>query len=325
MALTVVTQDLENFPGIAKNVSVDQAKLVPVGFEGDEQFVMTVGTSAYGDNDDRTAIQDLYIMDFKAGWCKSSGFAGISGKFDLDATHNSLKVKLDTTASGSDGSGYYTIVLDYNEDSTPIAGEVIAEDMEKKIRAISLVIADIGHALSYKNVSVEFKNSKFWIISGSIASQYTGSYRSSVRVIAADTNDCSKELGFDLSWNSEELAAIAVKETVLSADYTHDTTPLTIVAGTGVQVGDCLMISDGINTDYFTALSGTTDNNIVVSTDSTNNYTGILNDYTTTAGAKVQILREQDPNSEPTMWYESIDQLVRYGIKVMVSQIDYSS
>lgn len=325
MALTVVTQDLENFPGTSKNISVDQAKLVPSGFEGDEQFVMTIGTTAYSDNTDRTAIQDLYIMDFKAGWCKSSGFAGSGGKFNLDATHKNLKIKLDATVSGSDDSSYYTITLDYNDDETPISGEVIAVDMEKKIRAISIVAADIGHTLSYKNASVEFNNGKFWIVSGSISSYYTGTYRSSVRIIAADTNDCSKELGFDLPWTSEELAAVSPKEAALGVSYTSDTTPLTIVAGTGVQIGDCLMITDGTHTDYFTALSGTTDTSIVVPTVANNGYVGISNSYTTSVGAKIQVLKEQDPNSEPTMWYQSIDQLVRFGVKTMISQIDYSS
>jgi len=325
MALNVDTQDLVNYPGTVKRVAIDTASLVPQGYEGDEKIVMTGSTTAYSDNDTRTAIQDLYITYFKAGWSKSSGFAGSNGKFDLDATHYNMMVKIDNTTSGTDGLGYYEIALDYNIDSTPISGGAIAADIETKIRALTMETADTGYSLAYKNCSVEYTNGKFYIVSGSIAQFYTGSNRSSVRVKAGSTNDCTKELGFDMDTNTELLDAVSVKEAALGANYTTDTTPMTVGAGTGVVAGDCLLITDGVSTDYFTALAGTTDTSIVVPTVGVNSYVGIANSYTTISGSKVQILREQDPEGFPTMWYNDMDAIGRWLVKSLVNQIDYSS
>ena len=325
MAINVTTQDLENYPGTTKTVTLDQAAIIPVGEEGDEKYVLKFSTAAYSDNDNRTAIQTLYITDFKTGWCKSSGFAGSAGKFDLDATHNKLKIKIDATVSGSDQSGYYTITLDYNQDSTPISGESVAADMEEKIRALTMETADAGYALSYLNASVWFQDNKFYITSGSVGSYYTGSTRTSVRVAPAATNDCSAELGFNLSMDSETMASVAVKEAILGANYTTDTSPLTIGAGTGATAGDCFVITDGTNTDYFPVLSGTTDTSLVVPTSATNGFTGIAHSYTTASGAVLQKLRRQDPDADPTAWYTNVDDITRFGIKTMVNQIDYSS
>ena len=325
MALNIDTQDLTNYPGTVKRVTIDTSSIVPQGYEGDEKIVMTAATTAYSDNDNNTAIQDIYITDFKAGWCKSSGFAGSGGKFNLDSTHYSLMVKMDNTTSGTDGAGYYQIDLDYNMDSTPITGEAIAADMETKIRALSMETADTGYSLAYKNCSVEFTNSKFYIISGTISKYFTGATRSSVRVKAASSNDCTAELGFDMQMNSESMDAIAVKEAALGSDYTADSSPMTIGAGTGVVAGDALMITDGTNTDYFTALAGTTDTSVVVPVSGTNGFAGVANSYATADGTKIQVLREQDPNGGPTMYYQDMDAIGRWAIKTLVNQIDYSS
>ena len=325
MAINVTTQDLDNYPGITKTVTLDQASIIPAGEEGDEKYVLKFSTTAYSDNTINTSIQTLYITEFKNGWCKSSGFAGSAGKFDLDSTHNQLKVKLDATVSGTDGNGYYTITLDYNIDETPISGEAVAADMEEKIRAISLETADTGFALSYLNASVWFQDNKFYITSGSVGDFYTGTNRSSVRVDSAASNDCSAELGFNLEMNSETMASVSVREGLLGANYTANTTPLTIGAGTGVTAGDCMVITDGTNTNYFTALSGTTSTSVVVPTSSNNGYIGIANDYTTASGAVLQKLRRQDPDGEPTMWFNEVDSITRFGLKSIINQIDYSS
>lgn len=326
MALSISTQDLINYPGTSKKISIDLESIVPIGYEGDEQFVLSASTSTYSDNTDRTAIPDLYITEMKAGWCKSSGFAGSSGKFYLDDTHKSLKVKIDATLSGTDGNGFYTITLTPNDDGTPVTGEVVAAEIEEKIRALDDVLedADVGFSTAYKNASVSYKNGKFWIVSGSISNYYSGNYRSSVLVAAADINDCSVELGFNLPITSAGLAAVTVKETLLNADYSSDTDTMGVNTGTGAQAGMAFMITDGVNTDYFTALSGTTDSVIKVATFVNNNYTGVVNSYSS-GQARVQLLKQQDPEGVPTSWYTSIDKLIRYGIKVIASQIDYSS
>lgn len=325
MAINVDTQDLDNYPGTVKRVTVDQDVIVPVGEEGDEKYVGKYTTTAYSDNDTNTAIQDLYVREFKLGWCKSSGFAGSGGKFDVDSTHYNLKVKIDSTVSGTDGNGYYTVALDYNIDDTPISGEAIAADMEEKIRALTMETADIGYSLAYKSASVWYQGGKFYITSGTTGAFYTGSNKTSVRVAAAASNDCSAELGFNLGMNTEEMSAIAVREAILGSNYTTDTTPMTIGAGTAVVAGDCMVIQDGTNTDYFTALSGTTDTSVVVPTNANNGYVGIANSYTTASGAVIQKLRKQDADGIPTMWFTDTDSIVRHGLKYIINQIDYSS
>lgn len=319
MALNIDTQDLINYPGTTKRVTLDVDSIVPSGYEGDEKIVLNAATTAYSDNTARTAIQDLYITDFKAGWCKSSGFAGSAGKFALDATHYKMMVKIDNTTSGTDGEGYYEISLDYNTDSTPIGGEAIADDMEEKIRALTLDTPDTGYSLSYKNASVEYKNSKFYIVSGSVSKYYTGSNRSSVRVKAATSNDCLSELGFDMDMNSEEMASVAVKEAAIASDVTAGDTSITIGTGTGVDANEAMLITDGTNTDYFVVTNdGGGDTSLTVSNTITHN-------YATASGTKVQLLREQDPDGGPTMYYQDFDSIGRWAVKSLVNQIDYSS
>lgn len=324
MALNIDTQDLVNYPGTVKRVTIDTDSIVPTGQEGDEKIVMTASTTAYSDNTARTAIQDLYITDFKAGWCKSSGFAGSGGKFSLDSDHYKLWVKIDNTVSGT-WSGYYEIDLTYNEDSTPISGEAVAADMEEQIRAITLDTADTGYSLSYKNASVEYMNGKFYIVSGSVSSYYTGANRSSVKVRAASTKDCSVQLGFNMSMDSQRMAGITSKEVALSSDYTVADNTVSVNTGLGVSVGQAYLITDGYNTDYFTALTGSTESSIAVAVSGTNGFHAISNNYATASGTKVQKLVEQDTDAGPDFWYTDMDAIGRWAIKSLVNQIDYSS
>lgn len=324
MALTVYTQDLDNYPGIAKRVNIDVASVIPVNEEGDEKIIISVTTTGYSNNVSRTAISDYYMTGFTSGWCKSSGLTGTANKYALSASSCNLKIKIDATVSGTDGSGYYSISLYYED--TPLSGETIAVDMENKIRALStdLVTADSGFRLAYKTASVEYRDGKFWIISGSLSTDYSGAYRSSVRVLPGETYDASVVLGFDLPIYSEELAGVSVKEASVYSQYVAGTTPLSVSAGLGAASGKCFMITDGVNTDYFTALSGTTDTSIVVATSGVNGFNGIINTYET-SGSKVQLLTAQDPDVKPSSYYNSIDDVVRQGIKRIIAQLDYSS
>jgi len=331
MAIRVDTQDLENYPGTIKTVTLDQDQIVPAGYEGDEKYVLSFSTTAYSDNDNNTTIPTIYITDFKTGWCKSSGFTGSNGRFALDSAHNKMKVKIDATISGSDGSTWYEISLAHDNGSY-LSGDAIAEDIEEKIRAIANNIhtADTGFILSYKNASVEFNDGQFWIIAGSVGKYYTGTNRTSVQVSAASSNDCSAMLGFDLSINSEDLAGTTVRETVLSSSYTANTDTLNVDSGLDVQEGNALMITDGTNTDYFTAISGTTNTAIKVPTSASNSFVGISHSYSyalpaSGTGTKVQLLREQDPDNVPMMYYSDVDAITRFGLKSIVNQIDYSS
>ena len=329
MALSIDTQDLINYPGNVKRVSVDYAAIVPVGEEGDEKYVQNVSTTAYSNNTDRTAISDLYVTDFKIGWAKSSGFTGAGGKFALSSSARKLYVKIDDTVSGTNTvggtHGFYEIELTHSS-GTPIAGESVATDMETKIRAIanSLETADAAYSKAYKNVSVEYKNSKFWIISGSVASVYSGENRTSVKIAKVPADTAYEVLGFNLAMTSEDMDSITVEESYLNAPCASGTGSITIGSDINVAVGDALMIKDETNTDYFTAISGTTGVTVGVPTQAINNFDGITHTYVSGA-AKIQILKEQDPNGCSTGWFTDIDSIVRHGIKVFTHEIDYSS
>jgi hypothetical protein len=320
MAINIDTQDLVNYPGNVKRVTVDQESVVPQGQEGDEQFMLSFSTTAYSNIASRTAIQDYYITSFKAGWCKSSGFAG--NNFALDNSHCSLEVKIDSTVSGV-SDGYYRITLDEN-DGVPIDGEVVAADMETKIRALAdnLDTADIGYKLAYMNAVVEFTGGRFWIVSGSLSEYYSGTYKSAVRVRESSVNDCSAILGFNVSISSEQLASVSIKEalvtTTFSGSTASGTSQITINQSIGVAANDCMVITDGSNSDYFQVSSVDSGVNISFNADT------VSHDYTA-SGAKVQILKEQDPNADPALWFNKVDKITRHGIKTIVNQIDYSS
>lgn len=317
MALSISTQDLQNFPGIIKKVNIDISSIVPANNEGDEAFVILANTSAYSDVTEKTAIQSLYLTDTKQGWCKSSGLVGYGGKFNITDSANTLKVKIDSTIGG-DSSGFYTITLTPNDDNTPVEAEVVASDIEAKIRATALDAEDIGFSLSYRNASVIYKKGRLWISSGSISKYYVGNGRSSVEVKDGLTNGCADKLGFNLPISSKDLSSVSAKEASLSTDYTAGDTDLYISSGTGFVQGDCFMITDGTFKEYFITASGIGDTHIIIDTNS------IANDYT--AGlSKVQLLREQDPDVTPASTIMDIDQLVRFGLKHVINQIDYSA
>ena len=176
MAVNVNVYDLVNYPDNSKTVTIDIKQVTPVGYEGDEQWVVTATTTAYSDIDARTAISDIYILEMKGGWAKSSGLK--TSPFTI-STANKFRLRLDADiASGTDPqvqSGYWELTL---TSSGIVSGDDIASDMETQIRALAdNSDMDATYALSYMNASVEFANDKFKIISGSISETYTGNNR----------------------------------------------------------------------------------------------------------------------------------------------------
>ena len=316
---TVSVYDLENYPDNSKTITVLLKSIVPIGAEGDEKWVVSFDTTAYSNNTNRTAIQDMYVRDIKAGWLNSSGLVGTSGKFTINETSKTLGIKIDNSANT------YYIELD---EGTNITGDALAADMETKIRAIPASgqwnSVDDGFKLAYKNASVEFEHNKFKIIAGSMSKYYNGSSRTSVAVTASGSDTAYVKLGFDLAMSSEIMAGVTLKEALVTSSYTADTTPLSVGAGTGIAAGSAVYITDGSNYDYFTALSGTTDTSIVVPTSVNNNYVGIANSYTASV-SKIQVLSFGDPESGPAPAYEDVDDVIRFGIKSMCNQIDFSS
>jgi len=323
MALNVDTQDLVNYPGNNKRVTVDISSLVPTGYEGDEQIVMVVSTTAYSEIENRTAIQDLYITEAKSGWIKSSGFKG--SVFQLDDTHTTFRIALDTTISGYLGTGWYSITLE-EDDGANLSGDDVAADIETKIRAIPTgdqwSTGDAGLIMAYKNCSVEFESGKFKIISGSISDSYTGLDKSSVTLVSGTSNDCLTMLGFDLTIDSETLAGTQVREAELVQDYPYLGSYIKLYTGggTGASTGDAMVITDGDSTtDYFiVAGTGPGVGEITV-------VSGSLSNSYVAETAKVQLLKMNDPEFEPTSAYGTVDSIGRYGLKNMINQIDYSS
>ena len=319
MALNVDTQDLVNYPGNNKRVTVDIDSLVPTGYEGDEQIVMVVSTTAYSDIANRTAIQDLYITEAKSGWIKSSGFKG--SVFQLNSSTTTFKIKLDTTVSGYNGTGWYDVVL-VHDNGANLPGADVAEDMETKIRALPTGgqwnSGDAGYMMAYKNCSVEFSSGKFKIISGSIGDSYIGTDRSSVAVASGTSNNCLDTLGFDLTISTETLAGVQVKEAEVLIEYSGGAIIYTS-GGTGAAAGDAMAIADDTNTEYF--IVGAVN---PAGSDITVSGTTPSNTYAAEA-SKVQLLRMNDPEFEPTSPFGTVDSIGRYGLKNMINQIDYSS
>jgi len=315
MATNITVYDLENYPDNNKTITVDVKQVVPVGYEGDEQWTLSFVTSAYSNNTSRTAIQDIYVQEIKAGWYKSSGLT--SSRFTIGNSSKTLGIKMDA------GTTTYYIELDTGNN---LDGDTIAADMETKIRAIPDFVdwSSSDDSLAYINSSVEYANGKFKIISGTVSPYYTGSSRSAVIVTASGADTCYSLLGFDLGYNSYDVASTAINEALVTTTYSGGTTPLVIAAGTGVVAGDCLVITDGTNTEYFTALAGTTDTSIVVAITATNAYDGIDETYVADV-SKVQILKIQDPEQTPVPYYSEVDGIMRWGIKSIVNQIDFSS
>lgn len=321
MAININVQDLINFPGNVKSMTLDQVSIVPQGAEGDEKYVMKFSTSAYSDIENRTAIQDYYVTDFKSGWVRSSGFAGSGGQFNLTSGANRLLIKLDSTTSGTNGNGYYEIILDYNDDDTPMSVEAVVEDLEVKIRAIAdnLDTVDVGYKAAYQNASVEYKNSKFWIVSGTVSNFYNGANRSYADVISGTTNDALSILGFDLKTSSATLDSVPINEALVAVNYTTGASGITISQSVGAVNGSCIFITDRTNSDYFQLNDDPTGGGTVLSFSST----AITHNYTANV-TKVQLLKEQDSEGDPIAWFNNIDKVTRHGIKCIVNSIDFS-
>lgn len=313
MAVNVTVYDLENYPDNSKTVTVDQKTVVPLGYEGDEQWVLSFTTAAYSDNTNRTAIQDIYVTEMKAGWFKSSGFVGSNGKFTLVSGVNAvLGIKMDNSANT------YYITLDAGVN---VPGASIANDMQTKIRNIpngaAWGTADNGYQLAYINSIVDFSNNRFYIVSGMVSPYYTGANRSSVLVTASGSDACFTTLGFDLGTSSEAIAAISAKEALLASTAASGSSTIVVDSlYTGAVAYDVGMVTNGTYTDYFqiTVVSGTT---FTIANAVQHTYTlGV---------SKVQLLKYQDPDNLPNTYFDSVDKITRWGIDSLANQIDFSS
>lgn len=314
MATNVTVRDLDTYPDNNKTVTVDQTTVVPSDAEGDEKWVLSFTTTAYSNNTNRTAIQDIYVQEFKAGWAKSSGFA--SSPFTIQSGRRWLGIKID-------GSSQYYIQL---TDGT-YGGDSLAEHIETKIRSLPTATgtwSSSDDSLAYKNAMVDYTDGKFYIISGNLGEHYTGSNRTSVAVSASGSDTLYSYLGFNLGFSTGSISNTAINEALVNQDYTAGARFLYTGLSSGdVSANDSLMITDGSNTDYFTVLA-VSGSKLTVPTSGINGFDGISNSYTASE-AKVQILRSQDPDRAPKTYHNTIDSIFRWGIMSIANSIDFSS
>ena len=150
MAINATVYDLEGYSENSKTVTLDLLKVVPVGAQGDEKFILTCRTTAYSNFTDKTGIDDIFVQEFLCGWAKSSGFKGAI--FTINSGNKGLKIKIDNADK------FYDIVL---TEGTNLTGDAIAENIQTKLRALTMDTADSDKSLGYKNCRCSFLNSRF--------------------------------------------------------------------------------------------------------------------------------------------------------------------
>lgn len=302
MSINESVKDVENFPSKSKTVTLDLQSIVPVDNNGDEVYVVTASSTATKIG--TGTASPIYVREFKAGFCNSSGFK--NPPFNISASNSNLKISID-------GSTYRAISLDTGNG---LAGEDIAKDLETKINALAGTHGLEEYNLAFWNATVEFKNNRFRIVSGSISNTYTGTGKSSVDVIDGDTNSALITLGFDKKVTSESLAGKRAAETTVASTYTAGESTITVTATDDFAAGYAFSIFDGTNREYFVA-SGVSVGEIGVS-----GTTGLNNSYS--SGAVVQRIFERDPMSDIASPYEDIDAIVRFSLRSIANQLDFS-
>lgn len=302
MAVNVTVFDLQNFPNSPKTVTVDLTEVVPLGNSGEDTWVLSSITSATASGG--AAIQRLYISDTKFGWAKSSGLK--SGPYTISGSQKHLKVAIDEDIADA-------IEILLATSAQALGGNTVAKDIQTKISNAASSGGPKAGNLSYLNATCVFTNGTFQIISGSASSFYTGSNRSSVDVAdGVSTTGLAAELGFDITFRSEDFVANPPSATSLSVDYTSGTS-LTVTTAGIVSTGDCIAITDGTNREYRGVESSIAS---VVTLSS-----GLANTYST--GTLVQVLRLQDPSGQPSPAYSNVDDYIKYAISSIVNQISF--
>lgn len=302
MAINETVRDIENNPSKTKTVTLDLQKVVPLDNQGDEAYVLN-STSTAAKIGGGTAAP-IFVREFKAGYCQSSGFK--NPPFNISGTNNTLKVSID-------GSTARSITLTTGNGLT---GDDIASDLQSKINALAGTGQLEDGNLAFLNATVEFINNRFRILSGSISNTYTGVGKSSVDVLAGDSNNATETLGFDKKVVSESMAGKQATETVLSSAYTSGGPTLTVESTTGLDAGYAFSIYDGTNREYFIASGvGANTIDIVGSGGLTYSYSG---------GAVVQRIFERDPISDLSSPYDTVDSIVRFSLRAIANQLDFT-
>ncbi len=319
MAVNVSIRDIENFPGgTAKTVTLDIAQIVPVvgePLEGDEIWITSAVTTATASGGG--SIQSIFKNQMKRGFIKSSGL--VTGTFNVLATSR-FKIAIDESI----GSG---VDITLTEDSIATIDSV-AKDIEAQIRAEAVIGGGGGKIgnLSYLNVQVRVVGNKFSIESGTVATTFTSTGRSSVAIAAPSSGvDVRALLGFDITTSSETLATRQIVETSLASSYSGgDILELTSTAGFSSGVG--IIIQDSANTQtVVTSGAGVADGLTAAQvrfTTQSGISLGLGASYA--SGSMVRLLHEVDV-SDPVSSVSTVDELYRFSIDSLINQIDFSA
>lgn len=304
MAVNVSVFDLVNFPNNPKTVTVDLTELVPFGNSGEDTWVFSSITTATASGG--AQIQRLYISDIKFGWAKSSGLK--SGPYTVNSGKRHLKVAIDEAIGNA-----VEVTLDTS--TLSIGGNALAKDLQTKISNTAKTGGAKAGNLSYLNATVTYSDGVFQIISGTAKKNYTGSGRSSVLVAdGTTTTGLAAELGFDIPFTSQELAATPPSVTSLASGYTAGGSQLTVSDSGLIVGGDCVVVRDGTNTEFRGIESGV-GSTVTLSS-------GLDNSYS--AGAMVEVLKIQDPSGQPPPAFTNIDDVIKFSIASIANQIDFS-
>lgn len=306
MAVNVVVYNLDQYPGNPKTVVVDLESVVPLGNGGEDVWVVSSRTTATSSGTAGVAsIQKLYIRDTKFGWIKSSGLK--AGPYAVTGSRRHLRVAIDEDIGSA-------VEVALTSSSSLVGGEAVATDLQTAVNNLAKIGGSKEGNVSYLNAVVRFIDGRFEIVSGTAASSYVGVDRSSV--VLADgttTTGLLAELGFDISFTSQSMAANNIKQTSLASGYTSGTS-LTVVNTGIVSTGDCIAITDGANVEY---RGVTTANGVNITLAS-----GMANDYA--AGSLVQVLSLKEPSGELPSTYSKIDDYLKYAVSYIANQIDFS-
>jgi hypothetical protein len=306
MAINETVRDLDVNPNVTKTVTLDLQKIIPTDTEGDEIYVTSASTAtSVISKIDGAALDPIFLREFKAGYAKSSGQA--NPPYTITSSGSQLQLSID-------GSLFREITL---TEGFGLSGDDVADDMQSKIAALGGSGGLEEGNLGFLNATVEFKNGRFRIVSGTVSNTYVGVGKSSVKVISGSL-DASASLGFDIPVESETISTKRPTETKLVADYTAGGATLNVESVDDYSVGQAFTITDGSNREYFvaSAISGAT-------TEMTISGSGLANDYGT--GSIVQKVFERDPDSELASPYEDIDALIRFQLRSLANQADFTS
>ena len=314
MAREIIVFSMDGNVNTPKKVTVDIGTLIKTISDGEEEWLLKFSTSDFSDNIRNTTIKSIYLDELSSGWYKSSGL--VNNSFTITNNCDSFNICID----GS--QGIYTVVLDHDEN---LNGVVIAKDIESKIKNIPTtdewLESDIDFSFGYTNCRVKYRDSKFYVLSGS-SGVYSGENKSSVSISRVVGNAAYNILGFHLGVSSEKIDSTITPESLLIMDYVVGESEVKIDNNINPNSGDVFYITDDVNEDYFVCVSGSSIGTLKVQTQIEYNYSGISNNYL--AGqSKVQLIKKTDPDFKPTNYTSSLDDMIKWGINSIADKIDY--